>query len=215
MRRALLPWGMRCVGFVRAYPKNAKSVELISQLTKRLLPNIQRCRGTRGPTFQWAHSFITVAILAQGTSRAVVVTAFSLCGGSGPGRARAEVSPLGLFSRPHANTAIQSEAKGEEKTKADNSLKASRAVPHPSTDWALRRLTSDVGRDPMHSTRYHQRMLCISNVSFVRCSAERCRAATWQDDGRRWRGLQVHQQQFLSKRQHSKPRHCIITAFTS
>ena len=38
--------------------------------------------------------------------------------------------------------------------KADSTLKSSRAVPHPSTNRALRRLTSEVGRDPVCSTRY-------------------------------------------------------------
>ena len=38
--------------------------------------------------------------------------------------------------------------------KADSTLRSSRAVPHPSTNRALRRLTSEVGRDPVHSTRY-------------------------------------------------------------
>ena len=38
--------------------------------------------------------------------------------------------------------------------KADSTLRSSRAVPHPSTDRALRRLTSEVRRDPVHSTRY-------------------------------------------------------------
>ena len=37
--------------------------------------------------------------------------------------------------------------------KAD-STRASQAVPHPSTDRALRHLTSEFGRDPVHSTRY-------------------------------------------------------------
>ena len=40
------------------------------------------------------------------------------------------------------------------KYKADSTLRASRAVPHPSTDRALCRLTSEVERDPVHSTRY-------------------------------------------------------------
>ena len=39
-------------------------------------------------------------------------------------------------------------------SKADSTLRASRAVPHPSTDRALCRLTSEVERDPVHSTRY-------------------------------------------------------------
>ena len=39
-------------------------------------------------------------------------------------------------------------------TKADSTLRSSRAVPHPSTNRALRRLTSEVRRDPVHSARY-------------------------------------------------------------
>ena len=47
--------------------------------------------------------------------------------------------------------------------KADSTRRASRAVPHPSTDRALRRLTSEVGRDPVHSTRYgRQRKQCAT-----------------------------------------------------
>ena len=42
----------------------------------------------------------------------------------------------------------------ERQWKADSTLRASRAVPHPSTDRALCRLTSEVERDPVHSTRY-------------------------------------------------------------
>ena len=43
--------------------------------------------------------------------------------------------------------------------KADSTLRSSQAVPHPSTNRALRRLTSEVGRDPVYSTRYgRQRM---------------------------------------------------------
>ena len=38
--------------------------------------------------------------------------------------------------------------------KANSTLRASRAVPHPSTDRALRRLTLEVRRDPVYSTRY-------------------------------------------------------------
>ena len=38
--------------------------------------------------------------------------------------------------------------------KADSTRRSSQAVPHPSTNRALRRLTSEVGRDPVCSTRY-------------------------------------------------------------
>ena len=40
------------------------------------------------------------------------------------------------------------------KAKADSTLRSSQAVPHPSTSRALSRLTSEVERDPVHSTRY-------------------------------------------------------------
>ena len=40
----------------------------------------------------------------------------------------------------------------------------SQAVPHPSTDRALCRLTSEVRRDPVHSTRYG-RQQCWSAIS--------------------------------------------------
>ena len=50
---------------------------------------------------------------------------------------------------------------GSVEEKADSTLRSSRAVPHPSTNRALRRLTSEVGRDPVHSTRYgRQRTPC-------------------------------------------------------
>ena len=49
--------------------------------------------------------------------------------------------------------AVDTSKQGREK-KADSTLRSSRAVPHPSTDRALRRLTAEVGRDPVHSTRY-------------------------------------------------------------
>ena len=42
----------------------------------------------------------------------------------------------------------------ERQPKADSTLRSSRAVPHPSTNRALRRFTSEVGRDPVCSTRY-------------------------------------------------------------
>jgi hypothetical protein len=38
--------------------------------------------------------------------------------------------------------------------KADSTLRTFRAVHHPSTNRALCRLTSEVERDPVHSTRY-------------------------------------------------------------
>ena len=48
-------------------------------------------------------------------------------------------------------------ARTENKTeieKANSTLRASRAVPHPSTDRAFRRLTSEFGWDRVYSTKY-------------------------------------------------------------
>ena len=44
--------------------------------------------------------------------------------------------------------------KSKDLCKADSTLRTSRAVPHPGTNLALCRLTSEVDRDPVHSTRY-------------------------------------------------------------
>ena len=52
--------------------------------------------------------------------------------------------------------------------KADSTLRSSRAVPHPSTNRALRRLTSEVRRDPVHSTRYgRQRNQLRASLAWV------------------------------------------------
>ena len=45
--------------------------------------------------------------------------------------------------------------------KADSTLRSSRAVPHPSTNRALRRLTSEVRRDPVYSTRYGRQQIYL------------------------------------------------------
>ena len=50
-------------------------------------------------------------------------------------------------------------------TKADSTLRSSQAVPHPSTNRALRRLTSEVERDPVHSTRYGRQQKCMQKCS--------------------------------------------------
>ena len=52
--------------------------------------------------------------------------------------------------------------------KADSTRRSSQAVPHPSTNRALRRLTSEVGRDPVYSTRYG-RQRKVSVYCTVRC----------------------------------------------
>ena len=53
-------------------------------------------------------------------------------------------------------------ARAQRKSIADSTLRTSQAVPHPSTIRALSCLTSEVRRDPVHSTRYgRQRTLCL------------------------------------------------------
>ena len=55
----------------------------------------------------------------------------------------------------HSSSLLSAQAgAGGQKGKADSTRRCSQAVPHPSTNRALRRLTSEVGRDPVYSTRY-------------------------------------------------------------
>ena len=56
-----------------------------------------------------------------------------------------------------------------ENNKAGSTRGCSQAVPHPSTNRALCRLTSEVERDPVHSTRYgRQRNQWFTNVLAVK-----------------------------------------------
>ena len=59
----------------------------------------------------------------------------------------------GIDARICKHTPRQQDKEGKHE-KASSTLRSSRAVPHPSTNRALRRLTSEFGRDPVHSTRY-------------------------------------------------------------
>ena len=59
--------------------------------------------------------------------------------------------------------------------KADSTLRSSQAVPHHSTNRALRRLTSEVRRDPVHSTRYGRQRQIIFNMYQM--------FLTWKKDG--------------------------------
>ena len=64
-------------------------------------------------------------------------------------------------SRPQ----VLNPAGGGQGAKADSTRRSSRAVPHPSTNRALRRLTSEFRRDPVHSTRYgRQRDISVTAV---------------------------------------------------
>ena len=66
-------------------------------------------------------------------------------------RARAHTDVRNYSREPQSQWHPQ---EGGQNQKASSTLKSSRAVPHPSTNRALRRLTSEFGRDPVHSTRY-------------------------------------------------------------
>ena len=59
--------------------------------------------------------------------------------------------------------------------KADSTLRTSRAVPHPSTNRALRRLTSEVRRDPVPSTRYGRQRNIMLHPS-IPCGRQSVRA---------------------------------------
>ena len=57
----------------------------------------------------------------------------------------------------HAFGQSSEAAEAHEQLKAGSTLRCSQAVPHPSTNRALCCLTSEVERDPVHSTRYGRR----------------------------------------------------------
>ena len=70
--------------------------------------------------------------------------------------------------------------KSRQEEKADSTLRSSQAVPHPSTDRALRRLTSEVERDPVHSTWYgrqrkyiHEKMITFARLAGLGKKIER------------------------------------------
>ena len=50
--------------------------------------------------------------------------------------------------------------------KADSTLRTSRAVPQPSTNRALCRLTSEVERAPVHSTRYGRPLTFFAHQAY-------------------------------------------------
>ena len=56
-------------------------------------------------------------------------------------------------SAPHVGGGVQDQMQ----ERAGSTLRSSQAVPHPSTNRALCCLTSEVERDPVHSTRYGRR----------------------------------------------------------
>jgi hypothetical protein len=68
--------------------------------------------------------------------------------------------------------------------KADSTLRSSRAVPHPSTNRALRRLTSEVRRDPVHSTRYGRQRALSLHCRVKQMDKQRCRFCLLETTGR-------------------------------
>jgi hypothetical protein len=55
----------------------------------------------------------------------------------------------------------------EEQPNADSTLRASRAFPHPSADRALRRVSSEVRRDPARSTRHGRQRQRLHTQAFA------------------------------------------------
>ena len=109
--------------------------------------------------------------------------------------------------------------------KAGSTLRSSRAVPHPSTNRALRRLTSEVGRDPVHSTRYgrqrwqpiHVRLTYVLHARSKRGSAA-SREGAAQCCGKRarllhrsevypWQGSNLHLLLVVHQSQNGKESH--------
>ena len=69
------------------------------------------------------------------------------------------------------------------KRKADSTQRSSQAVPHPSTNRALRCLTSEVEKDPVHSTRYGRRRMQSLRKGVVRAKLMRTYRATAESTG--------------------------------
>ena len=77
--------------------------------------------------------------------------------------------------------------------KANSTLRASRAVPHPSTDRAFRRLTSEFGWDRVYSTKYGRwRKHPIPRTHEAAEAPRRIRLS-------RWKTLSCHRSHFGSK----------------
>ena len=66
-----------------------------------------------------------------------------------------------IFGR--ALLSCRHQKKKSESEKAGSTPGCSQAVPHPSTNRALCRLTSEVERDPVHSTRYGRQWISGKN----------------------------------------------------
>ncbi len=62
-------------------------------------------------------------------------------------------------------TTLRKAAK-DKTAKADGTLRTSRAVPQPSTNRALCRLTSKVERAPVHSTRYGRQLTFFAHQAY-------------------------------------------------
>ena len=63
----------------------------------------------------------------------------------------------------------------QQRAKADSTRRCSQTVPDPSTNRALSRLTSEVKRDPVHSTRYgRQRIRCRDLDIYAQTNCPKC-----------------------------------------
>ena len=60
------------------------------------------------------------------------------------------------------------------KPKADSTLRYSQAVPDPNTNRALSHLTSEVRRDPVHSTRYGRQQMSICDIHCLTLLSSSC-----------------------------------------
>ena len=58
--------------------------------------------------------------------------------------------------------------------KAGSTLRSSQAVPHPSSNRALCRLTSEVRRDPVHSTWYGRQRYLYNQLRFYNSTPNLC-----------------------------------------
>ena len=141
-QRSRLPtsWGLCCYGYV--FVTVVIEHNFSTHFTPRMLtiPTFQSCLHTAFHTAAWTEPPVAV----ESSSRGTPATGHAVL--SQPQGDSALTAPL--------PAATQQAAAGSRRQKASSTLRSSRAVPHPSTNRALRRLTSEFGRDPVHSTRY-------------------------------------------------------------
>jgi hypothetical protein len=96
----------------------------------------------------------------------VDLSRYQMVPGSIPGERNFGLASYSTSAQGSSSSSIPKSQKPITTTNADSTLRSSQAVPHPSTNRALRHLTSEFRRDPVHWTRYgRQRHLYLEPMN--------------------------------------------------